>query len=67
MRLKPAEGKYACLLIGLIGMAAGSFFLSIMPATLGISGYIAPIAVITGGYGLFQTAILRVIAKSNRS
>jgi hypothetical protein len=27
-----------------------------MPATLGISGYIAPIVVITAGYALFQTA-----------
>lgn len=49
-------GAQRITFIGLIGMAAGSFFLSIMPATLGIAGYIAPIAVITGGYGLFQTA-----------
>jgi hypothetical protein len=27
-----------------------------LPATLGISGYIAPIIVITAGYALFQTA-----------
>ncbi len=27
-----------------------------LPATLGISGYIAPIVVITAGYALFQTA-----------
>ncbi len=27
-----------------------------MPATLGIPGYIAPIAVVTMGYALFQTA-----------
>jgi hypothetical protein len=27
-----------------------------LPATLGISGYIAPISVITVGYALFQTA-----------
>ena len=37
-------------------MAAGSFILSMLPATLGISGYIAPIVVITAGYALFQTA-----------
>jgi EmrB/QacA subfamily drug resistance transporter len=43
-------------IVGLIGMAAGSFILSIMPATLGIPGYIAPIVVITVGYALFQTA-----------
>jgi hypothetical protein len=43
-------------IVGLIGIAAGSFILSMMPATLCISGYIAPIVVITGGYALFQTA-----------
>jgi hypothetical protein len=35
---------------------AGSSLLSLMPATLGISGYIAPIVVITVSYALFQTA-----------
>src|SRR6478672_13782873 len=43
-------------IVGLIAIAAGSFILSIMPATLGIPGYIAPIVVITIGYALFQTA-----------
>ena len=37
-------------------MAAGCVILSMMPATLGIPGYIAPIVVITVGYALFQTA-----------
>src|SRR3546814_11420904 len=41
---------------GLIGMAAGSFMLSMIPATLGILGYIAPIVLLTVGYALFQTA-----------
>jgi hypothetical protein len=43
-------------IVGLIAIAAGSFILSIMPATLGIPGYIAAIVVITVGYALFQTA-----------
>ncbi len=43
-------------LLGLIAMAAGSSMLSIIPATFGIPGYIAPIVVITVGYALFQTA-----------
>ena len=30
--------------------------LSVLPATLGIAGYVAPIVVITAGYALFQTA-----------
>jgi hypothetical protein len=37
-------------------MAAGSIVLSLLSATYGIPGFIAPIVVITGGYSLFQTA-----------
>lgn len=43
-------------IVGLIGIAAGCFILSVLPATLGIPGYIGPIVVITVGYALFQTA-----------
>jgi MFS family permease len=42
--------------VGLIGIAAGCFLLSMVPTTTGIAGYIAPIVVITSGYALFQTA-----------
>lgn len=42
--------------VGLVAMAAGSFTLSLMPTTFGISGYVVPVMVITAGYGLFQTA-----------
>ncbi|MDB6108584.1 MAG: major facilitator superfamily 1 [Pedosphaera sp.] len=55
-RLADRFGAPRMTLVGLIGMAAGSFILSMMPATLGIPGYIAPIVVITVGYALFQTA-----------
>lgn len=41
---------------GLIGMAVGAFALSVVPAALGIVGYIAPIAVVTASYALFQAA-----------
>ncbi len=41
---------------GLIGVAAGSPMLSLLPATLGVPGYVAPIVVVTAGYALFQTA-----------
>lgn len=41
---------------GLVGMAAGSGLLSLLPAGLGIPGYIAAIVVVTAGYALFQTA-----------
>ena len=32
-----------------------------LPATLGISGYIAPMVVITAGYALFQTANITAV------
>nr|BFE79091.1 hypothetical protein GCM10020093_016920 [Planobispora longispora] len=41
---------------GLAGMAAGSLALSLLPETLGVFGYIAPIVVTTVGYAVFQTA-----------
>jgi hypothetical protein len=43
-------------IVGLIAMVAGSCLLSVLPVTLGIPGYLAPIVVITVGYALFQTA-----------
>ncbi len=49
-------GAHRMTIIGLVGMAAGTSILSMIPARFGIIGYIIPIAVITGGYSLFQTA-----------
>ncbi len=49
-------GAHSMTIIGLIVMATGSFILSMMSATHGIPGFIAPLVVITGGYSLFQTA-----------
>ena len=49
-------GAQRMTIVGLIIMAGGSFILAMLPTTLGISGFIAPIVVITGGYSLFQTA-----------
>jgi len=43
-------------IIGLIGMATGSSILSMLPAALGILGYVSPIIVTAAGYALFQTA-----------
>lgn len=42
--------------LGLIGMAAGALALSLLPTTLGIPGYVAPLVVLTTSYALFQTA-----------
>jgi MFS family permease len=55
-RMADRFGAGRVTIVGLVGMAAGSSILSILPPTLGIPGYIAPIIVITSGYALFQTA-----------
>jgi EmrB/QacA subfamily drug resistance transporter len=55
-RVADRFGAQRMTMVGLIAMAAGAFILCLLPATFGIAGYIAPIAVMTAGYGLFQTA-----------
>jgi len=55
-RLADRFGAQTMTVVGLVVMMAGSFVLSLLPATQGITGFIAPIVVITGGYSLFQTA-----------
>jgi MFS family permease len=47
--------------IGLAGIAAGAAALSMLPARLGVAGYIAPIVVMTASYALFQAANNTVI------
>jgi len=55
-RIADRFGAQRMTILGLVGIALGSFILSITPATFGIPGYIAPSVVITAGYALFQTA-----------
>ena len=55
-RVADRFGAQRMTIAGLIGMAAGSFILSMIPEAYGICGYIAPMVVITAGYALFQTA-----------
>ena len=55
-RMADRLGAQRITIVGLIGIAGGSFMLSVMPTTLGVASYIASIIVITAGYGLFQTA-----------
>ena len=55
-RIADRFGAPRMTIVGLIAIAAGSFVLSMMPATLGIPGYLGPIIVITVGYALFMTA-----------
>lgn len=49
-------GAQRMAIAGLIGMAAGTALLAALPMTSGITGYVAPLALITAGYALFQAA-----------
>jgi MFS family permease len=55
-RIADRFGAQRMTVVGLTGIAAGSFILAMLPPTLGIPGYIAPIVIVTTGYALFQTA-----------
>ena len=55
-RIADRFGAQRMTIVGLIGMAAGSFTLSMMPVAFGLPGYIAPLVVIAVSYALFQTA-----------
>ena len=55
-RIVDRFGAHRMTLVGLIGMAAGSICLSTLPTWIGVMGYVVPLAAITAGYALFQTA-----------
>ena len=55
-RLVDRFGTRRMTVAGLVAMALGTGALSTMPADFGILGYLAPIAVITASYALFQAA-----------
>ncbi|MBC7955446.1 MAG: MFS transporter [Cytophagales bacterium] len=55
-RLADGFGAQRMSIVGLAGMAGGCAGLFMLPATLGIAGYVAPMVVITAGYALFQAA-----------
>lgn len=55
-RISDRIGAQRTVIVGLIGVAAGSYVLSVLPMTLGLPGYIGPMIVMTMGYALFQTA-----------
>ncbi|PHV11813.1 MFS transporter [Chitinimonas sp. BJB300] len=55
-RIVDHVGTRTTTLIGLIGIGAGATMLSMLPATFGIPGYVAPIIIVTSGYALFQAA-----------
>jgi MFS family permease len=55
-RLADRFGAGRMTWVGLVAMGAGCVGLAVMPARLGIPGYLAGIAIVTVGYALFQTA-----------
>jgi MFS family permease len=55
-RIVDRFGAHRMSIVGLIGMAVGSSILPALPTRFGIPGYIAPVALITAGYALFQAA-----------
>jgi EmrB/QacA subfamily drug resistance transporter len=69
-RLVDRFGAKCMTVGGLLGMAAGSCILSILPEASGIPGYVAPLVVLTTGYALFQaannTAVMKNAAQNQR-
>lgn len=55
-RLVDRIGTGRMTILGLVAMATGASLLALLPATLGVPGYLAPIVVLTLGYAVFQTA-----------
>ncbi|MFD6967316.1 MFS transporter [Streptomyces sp. NPDC059949] len=55
-RLADRFGARRMTAVGLVAMTAGSLVLSVAPPALGVLGYVVPLAVVTGGYAVFQTA-----------
>lgn len=55
-RIVDRFGAHRMSIVGLIGMAAGSSILPMVPTRFGVPGYLAPLVVITAGYALFQAA-----------
>lgn len=49
---------------GLIGVAAGSVLMAILPGVLEVSGYVSSLGVITAGYALFQAANTTAVMNS---
>jgi hypothetical protein len=54
-------------IVGLSGITAGSFLLSVIPASFGVPGYVVPIVVITASYAMFQAANNTVIMTNIRA
>jgi len=69
-RMADRLGAQRVTVMGLLGIATGSALLAVLPAPLGIVGYVVPVVTITLGYALFQTAnnttVMREVAADQR-
>lgn len=69
-RIVDRFGTLRMTILGLSGMAVGACLLSMLPATLGVAGYVAPLVLMTADYALFQaannTAIMTGIGPDHR-
>jgi MFS family permease len=69
-RLVDRFGAERLTIAGLTGIAVGAVLVSLAPARLGIAGYLAPLAMMTASYALFQaannTALMTGIAPDQR-
>ncbi|HEV2864939.1 MAG TPA: MFS transporter [Allosphingosinicella sp.] len=55
-RLADRMGSARMAVAGLVAVGAGCALLSLVPAGFGIAGYVLPLAIVGGGYALFQAA-----------
>ena len=55
-RMVERHGAAAVGRIGLACAAAGCTLLALLPAALGVGGYVLPLVLLTSGYAMFQTA-----------
>jgi len=64
-RIVDRFGPQRIVLIGLSAMLIGTTLIAVIPTSLGVVGYIAPLVVLTAGYATFQaannTAVMRNI------
>ncbi|VVP46564.1 Riboflavin transporter RibZ [Pseudomonas fluorescens] len=69
-RLVDRLGAQRSSTVGLIAMLTGACILPVVPMSVGVLGYLAPLVLLTAGYALFQaannTAVMADIAQDQR-
>lgn len=69
-RMADRFGGQRMIVAGLAVMGAGCLGFALLPASVGVAGYVGPLVVMTGGYALFQaannTAVMVTVAPDQR-